>query len=145
MPLSFPLQFVKSITRRHFQILQPGRHIEIFQPPHCPSSNIRRKPFRFPRFVQLERLLIRATVPELPGCSAFGDTEEEAIKEVKVAASLWLAAAKKAKRPIPEPIIEKTFKARFPLRIPEDLRRRLELEAKRKGVSLNHLILQRIA
>jgi len=32
-----------------------------------------------------------ATVPELPGCSAFGDTEEEAIKEVKVAASLWLA------------------------------------------------------
>jgi predicted RNase H-like HicB family nuclease/predicted RNA binding protein YcfA (HicA-like mRNA interferase family) len=86
-----------------------------------------------------------ATVPELPGCSAFGDTEEEAIKEVKVAASLWLAAAKKAKRPIPEPIVEKTFKARFPLRIPEDLRRRLELEAKRKGVSLNHLILQRIA
>jgi len=86
-----------------------------------------------------------ATLPELPGCSAFGDTEEEAIKEVKVAASLWLAAAKKAKRSIPEPIVEKTFKARFPLRIPEDLRRRLEVEAKRKGVSLNHLILQRIA
>lgn len=61
-----------------------------------------------------------ATVPELPGCSAFGDTEEEAIKEVKVAASLWLTAAKKAKRPIPEPIVEKTFKARFPLRIPQN-------------------------
>ncbi len=29
--------------------------------------------------------------------------KEEAITEVKVAASLWLAAAKKAKRPIPEP------------------------------------------
>jgi predicted RNase H-like HicB family nuclease len=28
--------------------------------------------------------------PELPGCSAFGDTEEDAIKEVKIAASLWL-------------------------------------------------------
>ncbi len=88
-----------------------------------------------------------ATVPELPGCSAFGDTEEEAIKEVKVAASLWLSAAKKAgrKAPAPEPIVEKTFKGRFPLRIPEDVRRRLELEAKRKGVSLNQLILQRIA
>jgi len=46
---------------------------------------------------------------------------------------------------IPEPIVEKTFKTRFPLRIPEDLRRRLELDAKRKGVSLNQLILQRIA
>jgi len=67
------------------------------------------------------------------------------MKEVKVAASLWLAAAKKAKRSIPEPIIEKTFKARFPLGIPEDLRRRLELDAKRKGVSLNQLILERIA
>ena len=86
-----------------------------------------------------------ATVPELPGCSAFGETEEEAIKEVKIAASLWISAAKEAGRPIPEPIVEKKFKGRYPLRIPEDLRRRLELEAKRKGVSLNKLILHRIA
>jgi predicted HicB family RNase H-like nuclease len=28
---------------------------------------------------------------------------------------------------------------------PEDLRRRLELEAKRKGISLNQVILRRIA
>lgn len=86
-----------------------------------------------------------ATVPELPGCSAFGDTEEEAIKEVKVAASLWLSAARKAGRPIPDPIVEKKFKGRFPLRLPGDLRRRLELEAKRRGISLNELILQKIA
>lgn len=86
-----------------------------------------------------------ATVPELPGCSAFGETEEEAIREVKVAVSLWLSAARKARRKIPEPIVEKVFKGRFPLRIPEDLRRRLELEAKRRGVSLNELILQKIA
>lgn len=86
-----------------------------------------------------------ATVPELPGCSAFGDTEEEAIKEVKVASSLWLSAARKAGRKVPEPIVEKKFKGRFPLRIPEDLRRRLELEARRRGVSLNKLILHKIA
>jgi predicted RNase H-like HicB family nuclease len=86
-----------------------------------------------------------ATVPELPGCSAFGETEEEAIKEVKIAASLWLSAAKKAGRKVPDPIVEKKIKGRFPLRIPEDLRRRLELEAKRRGVSLNELILQKIA
>ncbi len=86
-----------------------------------------------------------ATVPELSGCSAFGDTEEEAIREIKVAASLWLSAAKKTGRKVPEPILEKKFKGRFPLRIPEDLRRRLELEAKRRGVSLNELILQKIA
>ena len=86
-----------------------------------------------------------ATVPELPGCSAFGDTEEKAIREVKTAASLWLAAAKKAGRKAPQPIVEKQFKGMFPLRLPGDLRRRLELEAKRKGVSLNQLILQKIA
>jgi predicted RNase H-like HicB family nuclease len=39
-----------------------------------------------------------ATVPELPGCSAFGDTKEDAIGEVKIAASLWLSAAKQAGR-----------------------------------------------
>ena len=33
-----------------------------------------------------------AIVPELPGCSAFGETREEALKEIEVAKSLWLAA-----------------------------------------------------
>ena len=42
-------------------------------------------------------------VPELPGCSAFGETEEEALKEVKVAISLWLETAKKEGRQIPKP------------------------------------------
>jgi len=35
-----------------------------------------------------------AVVPELSGCSAFGETPEEALKEVKVAMELWLKAAK---------------------------------------------------
>ena len=38
-----------------------------------------------------------AVVPELPGCSAFGNTEEAALKEVKIAISLWLKTAKKRK------------------------------------------------
>lgn len=29
-----------------------------------------------------------ATVPELPGCSAFGETREEALEEIEVAKSL---------------------------------------------------------
>jgi predicted RNase H-like HicB family nuclease len=43
-------------------------------------------------------------VPELPGCSAFGETEEKALKEVKVAMELWLKTAKKEKRGIPQPL-----------------------------------------
>ncbi len=44
-----------------------------------------------------------AVVPELPGCSAFGETEEEALSEVKVAIGLWLETARQEGREIPEP------------------------------------------
>ncbi len=44
-----------------------------------------------------------AVVPELPGCSAFGETEENALEEVKVAMELWLTTAKKEGRNIPQP------------------------------------------
>jgi len=42
-----------------------------------------------------------AVVPELPGCSAFGVTEEEALEEVKVAIELWVTVARKEGREIP--------------------------------------------
>ena len=44
-----------------------------------------------------------AVVPELAGCSAFGETEEEALSEVKVAIGLWLDIAREEEREIPEP------------------------------------------
>ncbi len=44
-----------------------------------------------------------AVVPELPGCSAFGETEEEALGKVKVAIDLWLETAREEGREIPEP------------------------------------------
>ena len=51
-----------------------------------------------------------ATVPELPGCSAFGETEEEALKEVKVAIDLWLEAAEKEGREILLPLRKELLK-----------------------------------
>ena len=44
-----------------------------------------------------------AIVPELPGCSAFGETEEQALREIKVAVDLWLETAQKEGRQIPKP------------------------------------------
>ncbi len=44
-----------------------------------------------------------AIVPELAGCSAFGETEENALQEVKVAMQLWLETAKAIGRIIPVP------------------------------------------
>ena len=45
-----------------------------------------------------------AVAPELPECSAFGETEEEALKEIKKATNLWLETAKKEGKEIPKPI-----------------------------------------
>ena len=44
-----------------------------------------------------------AVVPDL-GCSAFGETEEKALEEVKVAIDLWIETAKKEGREIPKPM-----------------------------------------
>ena len=44
-----------------------------------------------------------AVVPELPGCSAFGETQERALREVKIAMQLWLETAKDIGREIPVP------------------------------------------
>jgi predicted RNase H-like HicB family nuclease len=52
-----------------------------------------------------------ALAPELPGCSAFGQTEEEALKEIKTAIDLWLEIAKKESREIPRPVEKELLKA----------------------------------
>lgn len=44
-----------------------------------------------------------AFAPELPGCSALGDTGPEAVAELDDAIRAWLDAARKAGNPIPEP------------------------------------------
>lgn len=44
-----------------------------------------------------------AVVPDLPGCTAFGEDEEQALTEIKIAISLWVETAKGEGRAIPEP------------------------------------------
>lgn len=44
-----------------------------------------------------------AVVPELPGCSAFGETVEEALGEVLTASELWIETARREGRDIPQP------------------------------------------
>lgn len=44
-----------------------------------------------------------AVVPDLKGCSASGETVEEAAREAKTAQRLWLEAARDNGYPIPPP------------------------------------------
>ena len=44
-----------------------------------------------------------ADIPDLKFCSAFGDTPEEALREVQIAKTAWLEAARAEGKPIPLP------------------------------------------
>jgi predicted RNase H-like HicB family nuclease len=44
-----------------------------------------------------------ADVPDLKSCSAFGNSPEDAVSEVRVAMDAWLETARDAGLPIPEP------------------------------------------
>ncbi len=45
-----------------------------------------------------------ADVPDLPHCSAFGDTPEQALAEVLKAKAAWIEAAKAEGKPVPPPV-----------------------------------------
>jgi predicted RNase H-like HicB family nuclease len=44
-----------------------------------------------------------AEVPELPGCIAYGNSQEAALKNVHEAVQLWIDTAKEFGDPVPEP------------------------------------------
>lgn len=44
-----------------------------------------------------------ADIPDLPSCSAFGKTPEEALAELERAKQAWLEAAHATGKPIPQP------------------------------------------
>lgn len=44
-----------------------------------------------------------ADIPDLESCSALGATAEEALAQVERAREAWLAAAREAGKPVPEP------------------------------------------
>jgi predicted RNase H-like HicB family nuclease len=43
--------------------------------------------------------------PDLPGCSAVGDSPKEAVQEMETAMRLWLEAAQSMGRTLPDPSI----------------------------------------
>ncbi len=44
-----------------------------------------------------------ALVPDLPGCNAFGETQQQALAEVNIAIELWIQVCQQAGEPIPNP------------------------------------------
>ena len=86
-----------------------------------------------------------AVVPELRGCSAWGETEQKAFEAIQEAASAWLESAKANGIVIPVPLDKQPVSGKYALRMPPDLHRELAFEAKAQGLSLNQLIVHKLS
>ena len=89
-----------------------------------------------------------ATVPDLPGCSAFGETQEEALQELQDAIVAWKAAALKAGNAIPapsRPTVDPLPSGKFLVRAPRSLHAQLIEHSKYEGVSLNQYVVTTLA
>jgi antitoxin HicB len=81
-----------------------------------------------------------ATVDALAGCTARGDTPQEALDAVSEAMSAWLEAAAREGRDAPEPKSLQSHSGRLLLRMPQTLHAELSRLAERENVSLNQFI-----
>lgn len=81
-----------------------------------------------------------ARVAEFPSLAAHGDTQEDALREIKDVVKFVLSDLKENNELIPEPFGKRSFSGRLVLRLPEYLHRKLSLEAAQQGVSLNQLL-----
>jgi predicted RNase H-like HicB family nuclease len=81
-----------------------------------------------------------ARVAEFPSLATHGDTQEEALKEIKDVVTFVLKDLAESKEPIPEPFGKRSFSGKLVLRMPEYMHRQLTLEAMQQGISLNQLL-----
>ena len=85
-----------------------------------------------------------ATCPAFPGLTAFGATEEKALKEAKVALAGFIETYKANNMALPEPTIHKRVSGKFQLRLPKSLHSLAVRMAHRDGVSLNSYIVDAV-
>jgi antitoxin HicB len=81
-----------------------------------------------------------ATVEELPGCEARGESPELAAAGVREAVARWIDEAKAAGREIPPPGAAAAHSGKLLVRMPRSLHAELVRASEREGTSLNAYI-----
>lgn len=81
-----------------------------------------------------------ATCASFPNLSAFGETEEEALKEAKIALELFIESYKERGLALPKPVRISKYSGQLRLRLPKSLHERAATMATKDGVSLNQYI-----
>jgi antitoxin HicB len=81
-----------------------------------------------------------ASAVELRGCVATGETEMEALEELRDAIRSWILTAQDFGDEVPPPASRHRYSGKFVVRVPVSLHRSLALRAGVEGVSLNQLV-----
>lgn len=81
-----------------------------------------------------------ASITDLPGCIAEGETMDEALSNLEVARTLWIETAYSFDDVIPLPTSDNKYSGKFLLRVPPYLHQKLAESAQREGVSLNQYL-----
>jgi predicted HicB family RNase H-like nuclease len=84
-------------------------------------------------------------VAEFPSLAAHGDTIESALIEIRNVLGAVIEDLAASGEPVPEPFGLRRFSGRFNVRLSPELHRDLAIEASRQGVSLNQLVVQKLA
>ena len=84
-------------------------------------------------------------VAEFPSLAAHGDTPEAALKEIQFVVSAVLEDLKEQGEKPPEPLSTGQYSGRLNVSMPEYLHRELASEAAWQSVSLNELIVSKLA
>ncbi len=81
-----------------------------------------------------------ASIPDLPGCLAYGETKIKALNSLKHSKDLWLESVYKSHGEAPEPRPLQQYSGKFLLRVPKYLHQRLDESAQEESTSLNQYI-----
>lgn len=82
-----------------------------------------------------------ATAPAFEALAAHGETQEEAVRELRVAGEAMIASMKARRRPLPEPDADVAdFAGKIALRMPRSTHARVARLAKVEDVSINQLL-----
>jgi predicted RNase H-like HicB family nuclease len=81
-----------------------------------------------------------ATCPAFSGLTAFGESEEEALSEAKIALRGFIETCKEQNIPLPEPQVHEAYSGQFRVRLPKSLHRQAANLAASDNISLNQLV-----
>jgi predicted HicB family RNase H-like nuclease len=84
-------------------------------------------------------------VSEFPSLAAHGSTQEKALREIRNVVGYVLDDLAAEKEPMPEPLGKRSYSGKLNVRMSKELHRRLALESKTQGISLNTLINTKLA